>query len=820
MKKLCMCLLSCFLGQSAIAQISGSFVNTGGQPIPFANVLLLNGTDTTLVKAALTDEKGLYSITSPPAGKYLLRFTGMGFQTWNSPMFDITPARKNQSFGQVTINELSQQLGEVVIQADKPLFQPQLEGMVVNVQSSLLTKGSSALSILERSPGVMIDYRNNSIALNGKNGVMVMLNGKLIRIPMEQIVNLLNGMSADDIEKIELLTSPSAKYDAEGSAGLINIVLKKDKQQGTNGTLSLTGGYGYREKATAGIHLSHNAGKISSYGSYTYSRNRTYSDIYILSYQDMPVFGGRMEVLGYDTTRHLQHNHDATLGIDLKANARTSLGASLSYNSSSAEATDNNYGRYLLYPDSVLTYNGQIARQIQWRNLVSSVYFERTLKHDARLNISADYLYFKNDNPSQVQSSFVTSHGKQVTSNDSLFAPSQRGMANTVIQVGVLKTDYSRQINNRIKLEAGLKGTYTVSNSNSGIESLIDGKWIGRTETINDMRMREGIGAAYISANMQLSPSLSLTAGTRYEYARTIMTNERTGERTVDRKLSSLFPNVAFSKKLNDQTELQVSYTKRISRPSYNDLAAFVGYSDPTAVYTGNQFLQPTITHNIKLGYNYKAYSFSLLFSRDDNPIARYQLTQSPAANLLYVSPQNLAYQNNITLQATLPWKVNDWWDMSYNFTGGYRQFRADYPLVPVTKSYFGYSGNFTESFRLPKNFGLELTGWYNGNSYNGTIKVGPMGTLSAGLKKELKNNGGTLQLSVADLLRTMKINVYYGTLTDEAFYIKNHVKVNTESSRSPVFKLSYSRSFGMGSVRQTRQQEGSKDERDRIRKD
>lgn len=820
MKKLCICLLSCFFGQSAIAQISGSFVNTGGQPIPFANVLLLNGTDTTLVKAVLTDEKGLYSIASPPAGKYLLRFTGMGFQTWNSPLFDISAVRKSQAFGQIIINELSQQLGEVVIQAEKPLFQPQLEGMVVNVQSSLLTKGSSALSILERSPGVMIDYRNNSIALNGKNGVMVMLNGKLIRIPMEQLVNLLNGMSADDIEKIELLTSPSSKYDAEGSAGLINIVLKKDKQQGTNGTLSLTGGYGYGEKATAGIHLSHNAGKISSYGSYTYSRNRTYSDIYILSYQDMPVFGGRMEVLGYDTTRHLQHNHDATLGIDLKANAQTSLGASISYNGSNATATDNNYGRYLLYPDSVLTYNGQIARQIQWRNLVSSVYFERTLKHDARLNISADYLYFKNDNPSQVQSSFVTSHGKQVNSNDSLFAPSQRGMANTVIQVGVLKADYSRQFNSRIKLEAGLKGTYTVSNSTSRIESLIDGKWIGRTETINDMRMREGIGAAYISANMQLSQSLTLIAGTRYEYARTMMTNERTGERTVDRKLSTLFPNVAFSKKLNDHTELQLSYTKRISRPSYNDLAAFVGYSDPTAVYTGNQFLRPTITHNIKLGYNYKTYSFSLLFSRDDNPIARYQLTQSPAANLLYVSPQNLAYQNNITLQATLPWKVNDWWDMSYNFTGGYRQFRADYPLVPVTKSYFGYSGNFTESFRLPKNFGLELTGWYNGNSYNGTIKVGPMGTLSAGLKKELKNNGGTLQLSVADLLRTMTINVYYGTLTDEAFYIKNHVKINTESSRSPVFKLSYSRSFGMGSVRQTRQQEGSKDERDRIRKD
>jgi iron complex outermembrane recepter protein len=820
MKKICSSLLSVCFFLSASAQISGRFTTTNSQPASFANVLLLKSADSTLVKAALTDEKGTYSIPFPPAGKYLLRFTGMGFQIWNSPLFDITASQGNKDMGEVMISELTQQLEEVVVQAEKPMFQQHIEGMVVNVQSSLLTKGSSALSVLERSPGVTIDYRNNSIALNGKSGVMVMLNGKLMRIPMEQLVNLLNGMSADDIEKIELLTSPSSKYDADGSAGLINIVLKKDKQQGTNGTISLTGGYGYREKGTAGINLSHNTGKINSYGSYTWSRNRTYSDIYILSYQDMPVFGGRMEVLGLDTTHHLQHNHDLMLGIDSKLNAQTTFGASLSYNSSKATARDNNYGRYLVYPDSVLTYNGQISRKIQWRNLAASVYLERTLSAGEKLSFSTDYLYFKNDNPSEVNSDFVNSQGKQLGSNDSLFSPHQRGMANTVIQVGVLKTDYNRQVSNKVKIEAGLKGTYTVSSSTSGIESLIAGKWVGRTETINDMRMQEGIGAAYLSANIQLSPSVSLTAGTRYEYARTVMIDERTGSNIIDRNRSSIFPNIFLSKKLNGQEELQISYTKRISRPSYNDLAAFVGYSDPSAIYTGNQFLKPTITHNLKFGYNYKTHSFALLFSRDENPIARYQLTQSPAANLLYVSPQNIAYQHYITLQATLPWKVNDWWDMSYNFTGGLRQFHADYPLTPVTKTYLGYSGNFTESFKLPKDFGIELSGWYNGNSYNGTIKVGPMGMLSAGVKKTLKNNGGTLQLSVADLLKTMTINVYYGAITEEAFHIKNHVQVHTESSRSPIFRLSYSRTFGTGTSKQGGQQPGTKDERDRIRKE
>jgi outer membrane receptor protein involved in Fe transport len=820
MKKTSFLLCCVLLLKTASAQISGRFATAAGQPVPFANVILLNGMDTTLVKAALTNEEGAYLIENTPSGKYILRFSSMGFQTWNSAVFELTAQQKTRDFGLQVVSQGTQQLGEVVVQAEKPLLQQQPEGMVVNVQSSLLTKGSTALAVLERSPGVVIDYRNNSIALNGKGGVTVMLNGKLIRMPMEQLVNLLSGMSADDIEKIELLSTPSSKYDAEGNAGMINIVLKKDKQQGTNGTLSLTGGYGYREKAAASISLSHNTAKINSYGSYSYNLNRSYSSIDILSYQDMPVFGGRMEVRGEDITRLRQNNHDITLGLDVKANTKTTIGANVTYNISRATTANHPTAHYLLLPDSLLTFDGRIDRVNSWYNLVSSIYLEKEINPESKLSFDMDYLYFKNYNPSQVYSSFLTESGEQVDNNDSLFSPFQKGFANTLIQVGVIKADYSRQLNDKINLEAGIKGTYTGSKSLSRIESFVDGHWVSRTETINEMKMKEGIGAAYISANIEITPSVSLTAGTRFEYARTIMEDTRTGKNTVDRKLATLFPNIFLTKKVSDRSGLQFSYTKRIARPSYNDLASFVAYSDPTAIYAGNPLLKPTITNNIKLGYNHDAYSFSLLFSRDDHPIARYQLSQSATANVLFVSPQNLAYQNNITFQATIPWKATDWWDMSYSITGGLRQFKADYTLQPVTKSYWGYSFNFTESFTLPKHFSAELTGWYNTPSYNGTVKMGSMGTLSAGLKKELKNNAGSLQLSVSDIFTTMKFHVYYGAITEEAFHIKNDIGINLESGYSPIFRLSYSRSFGTGTLKASRKEGGAKDERDRIRKD
>lgn len=814
-------LMFCVL-QNSFGQVSGKLSAANGQPIPFANVLLLNSRDTTLVKATLTKEDGTYQVENISQGYYILRFSSAGYQTWDSPVFELTDSRQSKNFGTQVMKEDTKQLGEVVIRSEKPLYEQQPGGIVINVEKSILTKGSSALEVLERSPGVVIDHRNNSIALNGKTGVMVMLNGKLMRMSAGQVASLLNGMSADDIEKIELLATPPTRYDAEGSAGLINIVLKKNKKLGTNGSVSVTGGYGWREKGTGSINLSNNTKNINIYGSYTFSHDRTYSDLFVNSAQNMPVLGGRIEALCQDTTNLVRDNHDATFGLDIKLNPKTVVGVSIAWNSSKASSTTFTHAGYNVLPDSLLLFNGERNGINRWKNLVSSVYGEKEIREGEKINVDMDWLYYKNNNPTDVQSSFLDKNGNTAgTNNDSLFAPRQKGFANTTIQVGVIKMNYTKQVSKKIKLETGIKGTYTGSSSLAGIESLVNDVWTGRSETSNDIIMKENIGALYASVNTQISPSATLVIGARYEYTHTHMDNTKTKENIVDRKLGVLFPSIFFSKKLNDDAELQLSYTKRIGRPSYNDLASFVTYSDPTAVYTGNPLLKPTITNNIKLGYNYKGYTFSLLFSRDDYPIARYQLTQKPAGNLLYISPQNPGYQNNLTFQTNLPWKVNNWWNMSYGFVGGLRQFKLDHTIQPVKKTYFSYSVNFNQAFKLPKSFSVELSGWYSSLFYNGSVKLEGMGMLNAGIKKDLKNNGGTFQLSVSDLLRTMRFKGGYGTLTQEVFSIKNHVIFYTESGRYSTIKFTYSRSFGNNKTKaQIQRSSGPADERDRIRKD
>ncbi len=817
MKRIVLILLTISFFQHAGAQVSGNLVTADSLPVVAANISLLKNTDSSFVKAALSNEKGFYRIENIQPGAYLLRISSVGLRSIYSEKFTIMSSSTEVTLGTTVLNENKKELEGVVVRAQKPVYQQKPGGMVVNVENSMFTKGSSALQVLERSPGVVIDHRNNSIALNGKNGVMVMINGKLVRMPIEQLVNMLEGMNADDIATIELLTTPPAKYDAEGSAGLINIVLKKGRKQGTNGNISLTAGYAKAEKATASVNLSHNTKSLGLYGSYTYSRNKTFTDMFVESRQDMPFLGGKVVVDGWFNTNLVRNNHDATVGMDLKLDKKTTIGASVTYNNSNMSGTTVTDAGYTVLPDSLLQFNGINHGVNHWNNSISSVYVEKEMSKGGKINFSTDYLYFKNDAGGNVQSSFVDKHGMQAGDKQPLFSPAQKSFANTNIQVGVATLDYSKQVNKSIRLETGIKGAYTKSESSSAVLSYQNGAWVGADQTSNYIQMKEGIGAAYISLNTKLSEKINLVAGLRYEYSNTNMDNFKTGENVINRKLGVFFPNIFLSRKVNDNTEIQFSYTKRITRPSYNDLASYVGYSDPTAVYTGNPFLQPTITNNVKLGYNYKAYSFSLLFSRDDNAIARYQLTESPAHDILYISPQNLAWQNNITLQAVLPFKVNNWWSMSYSFAGGLRQYKATHTKNTFEKSYFGYSFNFSQTFKMPAGFSAEISGWYNNTTYNGSQQVAGFGILNAGVKKELKKNGGSFQLTVSDILMNERYRIRYGTVTQEAFSIKSYVEVNTESSMFPLIKLTYSRSFGNAVKTQKKNGSGSQEERSRA---
>jgi outer membrane receptor protein involved in Fe transport len=237
--------------------VRGKVGETNGKPLPYANVLLLKDNDSTLVKGAVTAENGSFSIENVKQGTYLVAVSMIGYKKTYSAIFTLWEENSQHTLPLLTVAPEDRQLDEVKVTAQKPLFEQQIDKLIVNVGNTLTAAGSTALDVLERSPGVVVNRQNNALSMSGKNGVLVMINGKTSRLPVDAVLGMLQGMQASNIEKIELITNPSSSYDAEGDAGIINIIVRKTTDTGTNGTISLTMGHGYYEKPSASINLNH-----------------------------------------------------------------------------------------------------------------------------------------------------------------------------------------------------------------------------------------------------------------------------------------------------------------------------------------------------------------------------------------------------------------------------------------------------------------------------------------------------------------------------------------------------------------------------------
>lgn len=804
MKTLLLILCGLLFSTIAQSQVSGTLTDTNGSPVPFATAVLLKSADSTLVRSAASDEKGGFRLSAAPSGTYTLKISCIGYMDYFSPLIIRDPA---YDAGTIRLKTSGRQLGEVVIRSSKPLVQQTAGGLVVNVQNSILTKGSSVLQVLSRSPGVMVDPQTNGISLNGKSGVMVMLDGKLLRLSADQVASLLNGMTADDIDKIELLATPPAKYDADGNAGLINIVTKKTKRPGTNGSVTASAGYGKGDKESADIDLNQNSDKVSLHASYSYNHDHSYALLLAQGTSNTPIIGGQ-NTFHYNSQSNTVSNYQGfSGGLDYRPGAKTTIGGGVYYSISSNQNGSHNFGNYAL-ADTNLVFDSQLAGTSHTHYLHPGLYLEETIGNNQKFNVNLDYFGLHSNGPTQVQSNF----------SDSLFASRQRNLSNANIHVFVTQLDYSNSFNKRLQLETGLKSTYTRSKSTSALENLVGDHWVSvGAGTSNDLATRELIAAGYAVLIWKPDSLTSLSAGARYEYSRNATDHSLNAQYFVDRRLSKMFPAMFLSRKLNATDELQLSYTERISRPSFADLASYVSYNSPTSVFTGNPALKPTITHNLKLAYNAGDYLFSLLYSHDTDPIQGVQGVPGPTKGLVYLMPENADWQNNLAVQATIPVKIATWWEMNYNLSGGWHKYRITYFPELLEKSYFSYSLNFTESFKLPKRYALELSGYYNSSSYNSNSRSNGNAIFNMGFKKNLEKDHGSFQLSVSNIFSADIYRGHQGALIADAFNNVVDVIYHGESGFRPIIRLSYSRSFGSNSKKASRNNNRTKEEQQRL---
>lgn len=790
----------------ARAQVMGKLVDTGGKAVGFATVSLINQRDSTRRLSVLADEQGMFRFETVAPANYRLMVSNVGFKTWTSALFVINTGQPKYDAGTIELKPSQKQLKEVTIQAKKPMVEMQNGGLSINVQQSLMTRGSTILEVLGRMPGVIVDPQGQGVSLNGKTDITVMLDGRLVRLPIAQVLTMLNSMSADNIEKIELLTTPPAKYDADGSGGIINIVTKKNTKPGTAGSVTATAGYGKGAKASAYAEIYHHTSRVDFTFSSSSSHDAGYGALFANGTENVPIIGGPT-TFHYHSISHPVYNFtDAEADIDFRPSGKTTIGAAFYMYTSDPKTNSHNYGNYLL-PDSNLIFNSMITGNSTSIYVHPDVYLEQRFNDDEKLNIDMDYLGLNSNSFSNIRSNFT----------DSVFSPVERNVSDSHINVGVFKSDFSDRFSKKIQLETGIKGTYTGNRSTSAIENFENGQWlIVNAGTANDIQTTESIAAAYAIINWQLDSLTSISAGARYEYSHNGTAHSLNAQYLVNRSLGKLFPDVFFNRKLNSGDALQLSYTERISRPTYSDLASYVSYNDPVSVFTGNPALKPAITQNLKLGYQAGDDIFSLIVSRDIDPILGVQGVTGPTPGLVYLMPENADWQKNIQGQVNIPAKVAAWFDMSYNILGGWHEYHISYFPELLEKAYFSYSVSGTWSFRPGKNYVIEASGHYNSASYYGNSRNDGNARADLGIKKDLGDNRGSLQLSVSDVFRGANYVSLFGALVPDWFDSNVAVSYQGESHSFPIIKLSYFRPFG-SSLKKNKKPDSTKEEQQRL---
>lgn len=779
-------------------QVSGKYVAADNSPLPYANVLLLNSNDSTLVKGDITDTSGKFSISTSKSGQFILNIKFIGYEDVYTDIFQLTSANPSKTYDNLVGIEDSKQLSEVIIEAEKPLFEQKIDRTIINVESNISASGGSALDVLARSPGVTVDRMNNSIALAGKQGVRIMINGKISQIPLDAAVQMLDGMNAENLEKIELITTPPAKYEAQGDAGMINIVLKKSIETGTNGNLSIFSGYGRKEKYGGSINFNNRSEKFNIYGDYSYRMNVTQqlftSDRSVLINNDMNVFDT-------DNNRDaFTRIHNGRIGIDWNIGKKTTIGGLIS-------AFDRYWEMDALA--DIYQYNSTTSQRTtmgtfeinKWLLLLGNLNITHDFNEKQSLSIDLDHINYDSENPTDYDQNYYDQAG---------------GLSNTVeltskketpIQAWIGKIDYSVKVSEKVNIETGGKISFSRLDNDIIVENLENGN-LTRDENLTSLAdMKEDITAGYVASTINVSEKIDIQAGLRYEHTITNIDTEK-AQNVVDRNFGNWFPSIFFQNTINKNNSWVLSYSRRITRPSFFQIAPFVIFVDPNSFWSGNESLLPAITDAFKAEYRFKSILLSLQYSHDKNSISLFQ-PRINEDNKQVSKAENLDYRNNYSVNVSFPIAITKWWEWQINGAFNYINLKAIYLDDPVDLTIKNMSINGSQKFTLPHKFTIELSGYYQSRQLFGVSELKALGAVNFGLEKKFSN--GQLRIAYNDIFETSQ---WYFTANIPEANINSETHIGFETN---VLMVTYSTSFGNNNIKKRNKSTGSEEEQRRF---
>jgi len=787
-------LLFFFTSNCSIAQyqISGQLIDAKNEPLGFANIVLSLASDSSFLSGTTSEMDGLFSLPIQDANTYFITISTIGFDNYHSSEIILNLQNPIIDLGTITLLEGGLKLTEVEVVARKPIFERKIDRTVINLENRIATAGASALEVLEQSPGVVVNRSSGSIGMLGKDGVNVMINGKLNYMPNDALLQFLGGMDANNILKIELITTPPANFDAQGNAGFINIVLKRNTDEGLKGSYALTGGYGRGLLGNASINLNYRKGKINLFGNYAYTYNGQEQ------FTTLNRTIGNFETSLIFDREPIRNNQNTSLGLDYQVGKNTTIGVLFS---GYLNKWDMNALNTITQKDTTETNIISKNREDNdWQHLQSNFNIVHQFSNGGRLSTDFDYLYYRNENPTTYDQRFQDENGTTFKELD-LFSTK---ITPFNIQVG--KVDYSIPISDDFKFAIGTK--YVQSNFENDV--LVEENNITLTEFVSKSDLVESVFAAYTDLDYQLSEKVRVKGGLRYEYTNTKL-NSTNGGKVVDRQFGALFPSLFFNYKINSISQLNLSYSKRINRPSFSSMAPFIFFLTPTTSFGGNAALQPAIANTFQADYRFKTVNFSIQYTQEDSTIAGFQNRFDPISNTQLIIPDNLKEQKTLSASIAFPVKVNDWWNM--RFFGIYTRqdivsIDDEFGVLEFGQNFFRLNGS--QSFKLPKNFNIELSGFYQSGGLNGNVKFKSQNIFNIGIQKKLKNEA-RLTFNINDVFNSLEFTGVTN-LPDENVFV-----TRTFDFSQRTFRLTYSTTFGNKKVKGNRKRKSGTDEKRRV---
>ncbi|AYL98401.1 outer membrane beta-barrel family protein [Mucilaginibacter celer] len=782
------------------AKVSGSLVNEQGKPLDYASVSLLRASDSTLVKGALSNDAGVYVFDNIKAGNYVIKATVVGYKKAVSKAFTVAENSTHVTAPALNMHAGATELKGVTITASKPLVERKIDRTVMNVENSVLAAGNTAMEILERAPGVTVD-KDDNISLKGKQGVTVMINDKLTYLTAAQLATLLRSTDGNTIKSIEIITNPSAKYDAAGNSGIINIKLKKNTQSGTNGSITVGGAKSQYWRDNSSLNLNHKQGNLNVFTSLSRGDNKRGHDIGINRIISDSL-GNKTYFNQKSDMPSVNHYNNYRLGADYDLTSKHTIGFVVSgYSNSGKDLNDNTtiIGKQFGVADSSLRTTSDIRQT--YKNFALNL--NDRLKLDTsgqELSIDLDYSKFKNNSNAMYNTDYFLPDGSKQHDPQML-----RNQTPSTISIYTGKADYAKPLTKTIKLEAGVKFSSVKTDNDLQAQIFANGAYRNDSTRTNRFIYDEKINAGYLNLNKQFK-KFSIQIGIRAEQTRS--TGNLIGSTPVKRSYLNWFPSAFINQTINDKNEVSFSYSRRIDRPGYDDLNPFVYYLDPYTYSQGNAFLNPQYTQNFEFNYTYnKTVNVSLGYSHTTDAITELILTEGKRS---FETHQNLQTQTAYNINVNTPFTITKWWEGNVNLTSFYLGFKSDTLAgQKFNDGQWAFQGRATQTFKFA-GYRFEVMGDYQSPLTYGIYKIRPRYSVDMGISKSFMEKKFNIKASCDDIFNIRR--------NDLSSQVVNNNFVIKQKNDTRVMRLTFTYNFGNSAIKMRQHRSGADDEKGRVK--